>query len=296
MPRRKKKKKKGKRHGDSSSEEEEERGGEEIGGDEPAGAAKGGHKNKSKLSFRERAALRREASNAKRRAKMKCRLCGEVGHVRRECPGIPDGGSGESRYKTKGGAGTGGAQRKDSSRGKKKKGARLRGQKRGARQDGDASDSGFVFPAAFGDVPGPGGDRKDDNVIPAAAEYPLIDCGTDISATLAHIEKIRSKKKRSDVDAVEEYKSLLRSQTLPNYKGCVTRVTLLAGFVFASSSVSWPGRAGRVKAADSRVVCGSGGRSGKRMVVMKKIATPQSQRSFQTRGATRAASSASLPS
>ena len=122
MPRRKKKK--GKRHGDSSSEEEEERGGEEIGGDEPAGAAKGGHKNKSKLSFRERAALRREASNAKRRAKMKCRLCGEVGHVRRECPGIPDGGSGESRYKTKGGAGTGGAQRKDSSRGKKKKGAR----------------------------------------------------------------------------------------------------------------------------------------------------------------------------
>lgn len=37
----------------------------------------------------------------KRRSKMKCYICGQEGHVRRECPGIPDGGRGASHHPVK---------------------------------------------------------------------------------------------------------------------------------------------------------------------------------------------------
>ena len=63
--------------GASSSEEE---------GAGRASAPASPKKDRKKLSFKEREALRRQASDAKRRAKMQCRLCGRSGHVRRECP------------------------------------------------------------------------------------------------------------------------------------------------------------------------------------------------------------------
>ena len=52
-------------------------------------------------SFKEKREQKRRENQEKRRAKQVCRLCGQAGHVRRECPGIDDGGRGESKYKAK---------------------------------------------------------------------------------------------------------------------------------------------------------------------------------------------------
>jgi hypothetical protein len=32
---------------------------------------------------------------------MKCRLCGRRGHIRKDCPGLDDGGAGQSKFKGK---------------------------------------------------------------------------------------------------------------------------------------------------------------------------------------------------
>jgi Tat protein secretion system quality control protein TatD with DNase activity len=53
----------------------------------------------SALDFAQRRELQRRAAQEKRRAKMKCYLCGSAGHVRRECPGILDDGRGMSQFK-----------------------------------------------------------------------------------------------------------------------------------------------------------------------------------------------------
>jgi len=100
--------------------------------------------NNNKLNFVERREHQRHQAVQKRRAKMMCHLCGQTGHVRRECPGLEDDGQGESKYKkangdagsqylkmttptttttaAAGGGGGGGSS-------KKKKGARNRGRK-----------------------------------------------------------------------------------------------------------------------------------------------------------------------
>ncbi len=59
------------------------------------------NKNK-KLSFKERQELRQQQQKDKRQSKQRCYLCGEMGHTRKQCPGIEDGGRGESRYRAKG--------------------------------------------------------------------------------------------------------------------------------------------------------------------------------------------------
>ena len=59
------------------------------------------NKNK-KLSFKERQELRQQQQKDKRQSKQRCYLCGKNGHTRKQCPGIEDGGRGESRYRAKG--------------------------------------------------------------------------------------------------------------------------------------------------------------------------------------------------
>eukprot|EP00977_Amphora_coffeiformis_P013754 scaffold3667_cov180-Amphora_coffeaeformis.AAC.15 len=53
------------------------------------------------MDFAQRRALQRQQAAEKRRSKQKCYLCVRAGHVRRECPGIPDDGRGMSHYKGK---------------------------------------------------------------------------------------------------------------------------------------------------------------------------------------------------
>ncbi|CAJ1947245.1 unnamed protein product [Cylindrotheca closterium] len=53
------------------------------------------------MSFAEKREYQRKQAAQKRKAKQKCYLCGQSGHVRRECPGIADDGRGMSRFKSK---------------------------------------------------------------------------------------------------------------------------------------------------------------------------------------------------
>eukprot|EP00947_MAST-08B_sp_MAST-8B-sp1_P006013 g6013.t1 len=46
-------------------------------------------------------AERQEKQKEKRKAKQRCHICGETGHVRRECPGVADGGRGQSIHRGK---------------------------------------------------------------------------------------------------------------------------------------------------------------------------------------------------
>jgi len=55
------------------------------------------------LSFKEKQDLRQRAKHDKKQEKQKCFVCNQFGHSRKACPGIEDGGRGQSRHKAKGG-------------------------------------------------------------------------------------------------------------------------------------------------------------------------------------------------
>lgn len=90
-------------------------------------------KNK-KLTFKEKQELRQKKQKDRRQAKQRCYLCGEAGHTRKQCPGIEDGGRGESRYRAKGKGS------KMSSFNKKKNRGEKKNKKRGGSFDIDESD------------------------------------------------------------------------------------------------------------------------------------------------------------
>ena len=188
-----------------------------------AGFNERGHQavGRGKMSFKDRRLLRLKENETKRRSKMKCRLCGKPGHVRRECPGIEDGGRGESRYKTRGGVGTGGAQLKKS---KRKKGAGARGSK----VPSASKRLQFAFPSTFDSI-------SADTFGESPESFPLIDSSTDVAATLSCLANFsEGKALRKDSALIAAYKSLVGSQSLPNYAACISRVLL------TEDSLSWP--------------------------------------------------------
>jgi NAD(P)-dependent dehydrogenase (short-subunit alcohol dehydrogenase family)/Tat protein secretion system quality control protein TatD with DNase activity len=213
MPR---KKKRGKRRGDSSSDSGEE--------SMPPTASSPSRTDNKKLSFKERRELQREQAQAKRRSKQKCRLCGKPGHIRRECPGIEDGGRGESKYKSKGSATTK-PSRKNSKRGAKN---------RGKRKDEDKS-STFHFSKDF---------SATTLKITDDAYFPMVDCSTDVAATIAQVCTLSHR----DVDSKNEYASLLSLQTCQHFAGVISRCILPA------SKPSWVrGGPEWLKKIDSRI-------------------------------------------
>jgi Tat protein secretion system quality control protein TatD with DNase activity len=92
------KSRKGRRRASQNEEEESE---EDTKEPTTSGTSTQPSRSFKDLDFTERRALQRQQAAEKRRAKQKCYLCGQSGHVRRECPGIPDDGRGMSRYKGK---------------------------------------------------------------------------------------------------------------------------------------------------------------------------------------------------
>lgn len=70
--------------------------------DDDAEEGKGGDSKQSFTelkTFTEKREFQRQQAAEKRKSKQRCYLCGKLGHVRRECPGIADDGRGMSRFK-----------------------------------------------------------------------------------------------------------------------------------------------------------------------------------------------------
>ena len=51
------------------------------------------------MSFKERQEEQRRAKREKKRSKERCYICKQLGHTRKQCPGIEDGGKGQSVHR-----------------------------------------------------------------------------------------------------------------------------------------------------------------------------------------------------
>lgn len=200
---------KGRRHGDSESDEEQEAGNtnEALGTSPPV--------DTSKMGFAERRQFKQQQAADKRRLKMKCHLCGQEGHVRRECPGFADDGAGESKYKNSNGD-TG-------SQWNTKKGAKNRGRNtkntaalQAAEELGVDLPPGFMAPLeekskVVVKQEGGGGDEKEGEEPQAGAHTPFLyyDTSCDVVAILDHLRSGRGKaKKLSAQEAMKEYQQV----------------------------------------------------------------------------------------
>lgn len=150
------------------------------------------------LTFSEKRDMQRRTAEEKRRTKMKCHLCGQTGHVRRECPGIEDDGRGESKFtKSNGDAGATILKKKSS-----KKGARNRGRKQQSAKEGGGEEELCLPPgfdlkeehsvvAAVGEI-----DDTEDETTPNSGEpFQFFDAGLDGMASVEYLRTGRGKKK-----------------------------------------------------------------------------------------------------
>lgn len=181
--------KRGSRKGDSSSDEEETT--------TTTTATKD-------LDFAARREVQRKAAAEKRRSKLRCHVCGETGHVRRECPGIADDGRGESKYtKKKGDAGATHL---------KNKGRKHESSNESAQAGGD-----LHLPAGF--------EQEQED------PFVFYDASCDIAATLEYLQSGRgAKNKQPYKNAVAEYQqALLLAESSTNFGGLVSRSVLKQG-------------------------------------------------------------------
>jgi len=185
------------------------------------------------LTFSEKRDMQRRTAEEKRRTKMKCHLCGQTGHVRRECPGIEDDGRGESKFtKSNGDAGATILKKKSS-----KKGARNRGRKQQSAKEGGGEEELCLPPgfdlkeehsvvAAVGEI-----DDTEDETTPNSGEpFQFFDAGLDGMASVEYLRTGRGKKKLSLKDAVKEYESTMeRVRNTSNFGACISRSYLKGG-------------------------------------------------------------------
>lgn len=207
----------GRRRGDNGSDSDSDEGGNKH-------KAKSNMSNYKDLDFRQRRELQRKAAAEKRLFKMKCHLCGQAGHVRRECPGIDDDGRGESKF-TKSNGDVGAVMLKTSNNTKSAKGAKNRGHKQN-RTDSIAEE--LALPLGFSPNVKTE-DDDDDNVtyvqgvlMPEPFRY--YDAGCDCLATIEYLRSGRGKKKLSLKEATKEYQiAIAEAASSSNFGGCLSR-------------------------------------------------------------------------
>jgi TatD DNase family protein len=171
----------------------------------PSSPSRKGRNNKKKdagkLSFKERQELKRQQAREKRSAKQKCYICGQAGHTRKQCPGIEDGGKGQSVHRSK--KGSGGSKRsKRGERGQKKNGNR-------GRAASNASDSDQATALAL------------------ASEVPVIDSSTNILALCS----------RASVNSsTASLQNICQTEIPKNVVGCISYFSQPSEFNSAFSS------------------------------------------------------------
>lgn len=175
--------------------------------------------NKS-LDFAQRRALQRQAAAEKRRSKMKCHLCGQAGHVRRECPGIRDDGKGASIHtKANGDAGATVLKQK----GSQHKGSKHRGRKK-TQETGGLSI--LDLPPGFEPVTEQP-TRKSEEEEADEEPFYYYDASCDCLATIEYLRSGRGKHKLSNKDALDEYQTALTLATRSsNYGGFISRAPI----------------------------------------------------------------------
>ena len=183
------------------------------------------------MDFAQRREAQRKAAVEKRRAKMKCHLCGESGHVRRECPGIADDGRGESRHKNA----KGDRNARSKAKASDKKGARNRGRKSSSKKYDEARE--LVLPPGFEpwsvatdetkDKHHGDDDASDEGRSTATFQY--FDAGCNPTATIEYLRSGRGKAKKSMKEAIEEYEGTINKViSESNYGGCIARCAIEA--------------------------------------------------------------------
>lgn len=203
------------------------------------------------LDFKERRELARRATAEKRRAKHTCNLCGQVGHVRRECPGIEDDGRGESKF-TKSKGDPGATHLKAAA---VVKGSGNRGRK--TKKDESSELSKLTLPPGFAKKPASIVENKvnkpeDTSTVeedggavaaPPADPFVYFDASCEEASIMDYIRSGRGKIKLSMKEAVAEYERVMETvSTSSNYGGCISRSVVKMGRPWSADTATCLGQ------------------------------------------------------
>ena len=162
--------------------------------------------NMKELDFVERRELQRKQAAEKRRTKMKCYLCGKVGHVRRECNGIQDDGRGMSRYKGK-----------SNTKQEKRKYLMAQRKKQQTMEGNDGDDN----------AGGPALDYPEELQEQEQLDFLYYDVSCDVQSTIDYCKQGRGKHKISYKEAYQEYQHALEDADIhTNFGGMITKSIL----------------------------------------------------------------------